>query len=271
MKALRKYLKKRENAINLILEKRQQCYTAETFHKLRVEIKKLDALFHLINYCSKEFKANKTFKPFKLIFRQAGKVRELQIEQSILKKHFSFNLVNDYRNHLKKLCIKEQNCFFTIINDPFVKGLKKKYRIITPLLTKLNSKKTTNYMLTKKAAIEKMLHQNTLKTKQVHSLRKELKEYQYNQKSLILERQDKPIPTKVVFPELLGKWHDYQVIIKNLKKAVDSGEINSTESSQLENIKATLIFKRQIVFNKINAALPILDFFDQEYPHNQIE
>ena len=261
MKALKKYLKKRENAINLILEKRQQFYTADTFHELRVEIKKLNALFHLIDYCSKEFKAKKTFKPFKLIFRQAGKIRELQIEEAILKKHFSFNTVKEYRNHLKKLRIKEQEYFFSITNNNFIKGLKKKYRIIIPLLTKANKKKTANYMSIKKAKIKKLLHQKALKTKQVHALRKRLKEYQYNQKSLNLEPPKNPISNKDVLPELLGKWHDYQVIIRHLKKAIDSGEINPKESSQLKNIKAALISKREKLFNKINTSLPILDFF----------
>lgn len=271
MKALKKYLKKRENAITLILEKRQHYYTAETFHLLRVEIKKLNALFQLLKYSSKKFKANKTIKPFKLIFKQAGKVRELQIEESLLKKHFSFNLVKNYRNHLKQLRLKERDYYFSITNDAFIKGLKKKYHIILPLLTKINCKQATHYMLAKKTKIKKILHQDTLETKQAHKLRKALKEYQYNEKSLTLNSPNKSIPNKTILPILLGKWHDYQVIIKNIKKSIDSGEINPTESNQLENIKATLILKREILFNKINAALPILDFFDQENPHNQIE
>ena len=39
-----------------------------------VEIKKLNALFELINFCDKDFKRKKTFKPIKEIFQQAGAV-----------------------------------------------------------------------------------------------------------------------------------------------------------------------------------------------------
>lgn len=252
MKALSKYLKKQKNAINLILKKRQQHFTADTFHKLRVEIKKLDALFHLINCCSKGFNSNKTFKPFKLIFKQAGKVRELQIEESILKKHFSFVPLKEYRSHLKKLRIKEQECFFSITTKTFLKTLNKKYHIILPLLKKSSKKKVAVYMDKKNAEIDKILHQKTLKAKKAHALRKSLKEYQYNQKSLNLEPLNNSIPNKNLLPDLLGKWHDYQVIITHLKKVARSGEINPKESGQLKNIRTALIHKREILFHKIN-------------------
>ena len=94
MKAPTKYLKKREDAINFLLEKPTRAYTIDTFHKLRVEINKLNAFFELINFYSKDFKRKKTFKPFKLIFRQAGKVRELQVEEAILRKYFLNNFID---------------------------------------------------------------------------------------------------------------------------------------------------------------------------------
>ena len=73
MKALKKYLKKRKSAITFLLEKQQESFTPDTFHTLRLEIKKLNALFDLVNFCSKSFKQKKTFKPFKLIFSSGRK------------------------------------------------------------------------------------------------------------------------------------------------------------------------------------------------------
>ena len=72
MKLNAKYLKNRRDAINSLLEKPKRLYTPATFHKLRVELKKLDAFFDLIKFSSKDFKRKKTFKPFKLIFNHAG-------------------------------------------------------------------------------------------------------------------------------------------------------------------------------------------------------
>ena len=78
-KSLPKYLRRREDAITTLLEKQKRVYTPAHIHQLRLELKKIDALFELLNYCSKGFKMDKTFKPFKMIIDQAGKVRELQI------------------------------------------------------------------------------------------------------------------------------------------------------------------------------------------------
>ena len=51
--ALKKYSKKRVKAIVAILQKPDTKHTVVTFHELRVEIKKLSALFELANNCSK--------------------------------------------------------------------------------------------------------------------------------------------------------------------------------------------------------------------------
>lgn len=256
MKALKKYLKKRESAINLVLEKQQQSYTPDTFHKLRVEIKMLSALFDLIKNCSKEFKHKKTFKPFKLIFRQAGKIRELQVEESLLEKHFSFNLLKEYKDYLKKGLTGELEKFFSITNSTFSQKLKKKYRKMNLLLTKTSKRKVKRYMAKKRTKIEKLLHQNALKNKQIHSLRKRIKEYLYNQKSLNYGKKNKLVSNKNILPELLGEWHDYQIIINHLQKAIDSGEINPNERDLLKKIKETFTFKSESLFNKINAGLP---------------
>jgi len=55
VKALVKYLEKRRSAIDSLLEMPNHKYTSGTFHKLRVEIKKLNAPFELLNFCAKEF------------------------------------------------------------------------------------------------------------------------------------------------------------------------------------------------------------------------
>ena len=261
MKVLTKYFKKRKNAINFLLEKPKRAYTPDTFHKLRVEIKKLNSFFDLINFCSKEFKRKKTFKPFKLIFRQAGKVRELQVEEAMLKKYFLNNLLKNYRDGLKKLRLKEQEDFFSIANKKFAACLKKTYHEIVPFFTQTDKKKVNSYMEKKQKKIEKLLSQNNLQTPQVHALRKRLKKFHYNRKSLNLEKQNMPLTRKDVLPELLGKWHDLQVIIRHLKKAMDTCGINPTEVSQLEIVKAKFSSDSELLFGKINIALPTSGIF----------
>ena len=260
MKLNAKYLKNRRDVINNLLEKPKRLYTSATFHKLRVELKKLDAFFDLIKFCSKDFKRKKTFKPFKLIFNQAGKIRELQVEEAMLKKYFLDNLLTGYGNSLKKLQLQEQKDYFSIANKKLASELKKRYRDIAPFITHMDKKKVKNYMKKKKNKIEKLFSQDTLETPQVHALRKRLKMFNYNRKSLNLDKEKKSLSNKDVLPELLGKWHDCQVVIKHLKKSMNTVGINSEELTQCETVKANISSDSQELFNKINAAIHTSNF-----------
>jgi CHAD domain-containing protein len=253
MKVLKKYLKKRKSAITLLLEKQQGAFTPETFHTLRIEIKKLNALSDLVHFCFKKFKQKKTFKPFKLVFYQAGKVRELQVEEALLNKYFNSDFNSQYRNNLDKTIREELNIFFLITNPSFIEKLQKKYLKINSVLAKTSKKMEKQYMDKKRIKVEKLLHKTALKKKQMHALRKRLKEYQFNQKSLNYTKKNKTITKKNALSELLGEWHDYKTVIQHLKKAIDCGEINPQESNQLENVIATFTFRSQLLFNKINA------------------
>jgi CHAD domain-containing protein len=256
MKGLKKYLKKRKSAIISVLEKQQDSFTADTFHTLRLEIKKLKALFDLINSCSKNFKQKKIVKPFKLIFRNAGKIREIQVEEALLEAHFSSDFVIQYRNDLKKIETEKLNNFFLVINSSFAEKLEKKFLKITAAVAKTNKKLANRYMEKKRAEIEKLLYKKVLTNKQMHALRKRLKAYQFNQQILDHTKKNKLLSKKNVLPELLGEWHDYQTVIQHLKKAINSGEISPNESNELENVLATFTFKSRLLFNEINTNLP---------------
>ena len=260
MKLNVKYLKNRRDAINFLLEKPKRLYTPATFHKLRVELKKFDAFFDLIKFSTKDFKQKKTFKPFKLIFIHAGKVRELQVEEAMLKKYFLDNLLTEYSNSLKKLRLQEQKDYFSIVNKKFASEVKKKYREIVPFIAQMDKKKVKDYMKKKKSKIEKLLSQGTLETPQAHALRKRLKKFNYNRKSLNLGKQEKSLSNKDVLPDLLGKWHDCQVVIKHLKKSMNTIGKDSKEVTQRKTVKANISSDSKELFSKINAAIHTSNF-----------
>ena len=76
-----------------------------------------------------------------------------------------------------------------------------------------------------------------------------------------MEKQNKPLPKKDDLLELLGNWHYLQVIIRNLKKAIDTGGINPKEVSQLKKIKAKFSSDSELLFNKIKVVIPTSEFF----------
>ena len=255
MKKLKIYFKSREKGINLLLKKPRRLYTSNTFHELRVEIKKLNALLELINYCSKDFKRNKTFKPFKQIFKQAGNVRDFQIEEAMLKKYFNNNLIKEYRQQLKKLRLKEQNDYFSSINKNFSEKLKNKFHKIIPFLGQVPEKKVKQFIDEKKNKLAKLLNNNTLLKPQAHEFRKQLKSLNYSQKILNLGKQNETHQKKDSLLELLGKWNDCQITVLNLKKAVASNVIKPSEEKQLKKITQKIVSDSEILFYLINEVI----------------
>lgn len=264
MKALTKYLKSRKDAIHSLLLKPSWTYSAFTFHKLRVEIKRLNALFELINYCKRDFKRKKSFEPFKKIFVQAGKVRELQVEALMLKNFFNNNLLKDYRDSLKKQGVVEQQKFFSIIDLNFTEMVRRKFHEITPFISEVNKKKINAYIDWQRANIEKLLNQKTLQTEQLHILRKRLKSFYYNLESLGLHK--KPHQKNDILSALLGEWHDCQVIIRHLNKARDTGAISPVELSQVEKAKEKFFSYNEVLFEKIIGALNSTEFSKSKFP-----
>ncbi|MEY3420588.1 MAG: hypothetical protein RIR48_873 [Bacteroidota bacterium] len=255
MKALIKYLKNRKASINTVLSKPRRKYTPDTFHKLRIEIKKLNALFDLMNYCSKDFKRKKTFKPFKLIFQQAGKVRELQLHEVMLRRYLTGNTLSNYRYRIKKIRLKEQDKFFLLMKSKCIKRLKKKYHVIAHQLNKINNKKAVIYLEKKKNLINKLLDADRLEPEQIHELRKRLKILNYSMKFLSLEKQDKQFLEKNIISGLIGKWHDCQVLTRHLEKAEKDVCINSNEINELEKVRMKIIKNSELLLSKINSAI----------------
>lgn len=256
MKTLTKYIKKRETAIDFLLRKPSAKYTPNTFHKLRVEIKKLNSTFDLINFCSPDFKRKATYKPFKLIFRKAGKVRELQIEDSMLKKYFDKKIIQDYRKSLKKLQLKAEKDFFSLINKNLLDQLNKKHHSIMLHLCEIDKKMINTFLEKKENHILELIGDEILQTEQIHKLRKELKILNYNRAIGDKEKQDNELLKQDVLPELLGKWHDCQVIIKHLEKALNRRQLSVTEADQLKLMQSKIIIESNILFEEIKKAIP---------------
>lgn len=258
MKRLIKYLKKRKTTIDFLLKIPENKYSSNTFHKLRVEIKKLNSLFDLIHFCSSDFKRKKTYKLFKSIFRQAGKVRELQLEDTMLKKYFDKKAIKDYRKNLKTQQFKAEGKFFALVNKKLLIQLNKKYRLIILHLYNVNPQKINTYFEKKRNQIQELLGQESTQIKQIHEIRKKLKILNYNRAIVVEEQPEKKLLKLDVLPELLGKWHDCQVIIEHLEKTQNKKQLSLATLQQIKIIKPKIVSEYKILFNKIKIIIPDL-------------
>lgn len=157
-------------------------------------------------------------KPFKIIFRQVGKVRDLHIEEANFKKHLQEKVLVALRAELTKQQLKEKKLFFSLISEKTIKQLKNKYNKTVAFLYEVDSQKVDDYMLKKRNEIKVFLNQPHLEEQPLHEFRKLLKIYYYNEMKLSVEPQIIKKTQKNPLTELLGKWNDRIVITGHLQK-----------------------------------------------------
>lgn len=255
MKALRKYIKKREEAITKLLEKDKRSYDSDTVHAIRVEIKRMNAFFHMINFAVHDFRRNKMFKPFKAVFRQAGKLRELQVEEAMLKRYAFKSLPAEYRKVLKKRRLLEQKKLWNILNSKHARRIRKAYRKVKEIIPEVSRKKVDEFLREKKEQIERNVASNSLKASQLHKLRKRLKVYEYNRSSIgVKEPKTRSVKANTL-PVLLGKWHDCQVMIRHLEKVTQDRHKYPGEVNMLNNVSARVTDDRNLLLVRIKKAL----------------
>ncbi|MDP1745854.1 MAG: CHAD domain-containing protein [Bacteroidota bacterium] len=246
----------RTDAIDALLEKPVQKFTVKDFHQLRVEIKKLKAQFKLINFCSKKFEWKKYFQSFQSVFQQAGKVRELQVEAAALKKYAIYKGLKTYIKNLRKAEQKEMFVFLLLINKDLKSRLERSKKMVLSLIKTINKNDAKGYLNIKRKQIGNLICGKRLRIKDAHELRKQIKELYYNIKSLNFPKQIKLLKETEIFQNMLGKWHDCEVIKQHVNEAMkDKTEMEPSEIKQLKKIKVKLSADCEILFKKINTAI----------------
>ncbi len=134
------YFKKIEKKISALLKKNVNQFDKEDYHRLRVEIKKLNALLESVKFYSNGFKEKKYTKVLKRPFKQAGKIRELQLAQAALKQYSEYHLEH-YLNDLQSRISKEEEKLSSLLNKRLRKKVKKAFAEIVPFLKKKKQRK----------------------------------------------------------------------------------------------------------------------------------
>jgi len=161
-------------------------FDVAAIHKMRTSTKRIRALFILLEYLSeKKFKAKKQLESIRSLFKFAGKIREIQIEQLlILQYQESLNeIYPEYIEYLKRREHKEIARFIKHLpeyskrdrilkDDVFFNSVDKlKEKKVKKLVGKyLKSKRRTVKRLIQKPASNHRIHENRTNLKQVYYL-----------------------------------------------------------------------------------------------------
>lgn len=252
---IRVYYLERINSIESILGKPRGKFSGQDFHKLRVEIKKVKALSELVYYCSQEFQKDKFPGSFQNIFRKAGKVRELTLEISMLKKLRISSLLKNYVNHLKKQVEKKKRRFFSVAYAN-QEELYKSSDIILPYFNRIDKAGVNRFLEMKSKEINGLLGTKILKEENAHELRKLLKEFYYT--ASIFGLKTPWFKQMDDFQELLGKWHDDVVMDGYLQKTLKNGKVNDDEIQTIKAVKQLVSYEGEQLFKQIK--LKVTDF-----------
>ncbi len=252
MRALRKYYKKRLTTIISILSKPEREFTTGVYHRLRVEIKKLNAIFHLLNFSTGKFKRKKSYRPFKDIFRQAGKIRDLQLEENYLKKFPLNKFLANCKFQLRSERLIAQKKFYKLKNEA---DLTRNARKIDAKITGLNRKKIKLFLRSAEVRIHELLSANDYSPAALHLLRKQLKMYSYISKIDPVKSQKNNLGDTEELMNLLGKYHDRLVILKHFSRTAAKIKDRNHGNKTPEKLKAGLYRERKKLISHIKESI----------------
>lgn len=248
MKQLIKYITNRFNLILSNLEKYNSIPEQEMLHIIRVELKKIKAIFNLINFCYQNFNASKEFKPLKEIFRTAGAIREVYLTKKLFLEYkikFESEAVNDKtENELISGFIK---------NIPrYKKIVLKSFKNLEMHSGKVDSACLRIYLNLKKSELQKQIYPE-INESNLHEERKIIKEIIYL--TGISDRGRKNInPLYDEIQNTIGKWHDKHVLIKFLEEHftdLHNNDIERMKSKCLVDVKNIKLMISKLYMSEI--------------------
>lgn len=210
MKQFIKYSAKRFNLLIINLEKYNSIPEQELLHLIRVELKKLKAIYNLISFCYGGFNSSKEFKPLKEIFRKAGKIREVFLTKKLFSEYkikIAAEEFND-KTEIELISAFRENAL------RFKKIAENNFKNIEIYFDKVNSNCLRKFLFIKKHELQKQIYPE-INESNLHEERKIIKEIIYL--TSISVRGKKNInPLYDEIQNTIGKWHDKQMLINLL-------------------------------------------------------
>ena len=228
IKSFQKYTEKRFENLHQLLSKPIPKSSIDTFHQIRIEIKKLNALSRFLKYNKMNFLHKKTMSTLELIFSTTGKIREIQVGLQLIKTSFPEMRAHECVGILKKRQInyqadftKKVSKYVDIDRNSIVKNIE---------IDKLMLKKYIGLLLESKQQIAK--GHNALPSI-IHKIRVNLKDAAYLSRWLPSEKQNQK---DIKFILELGEWHDLVSLRKLFFKTLAKKEFNELNTSQLIHV-----------------------------------
>ncbi len=268
-KVLINYFKKKIHNIEEMINQNNRAFNLEKYHHLRVEIKKLKLILNIIDASGIQFKNNKYLNQLMRLFKQAGKIRALDLLFVYLKTFKKIKKSTPLQLELNKELKKEKQLFFKMKTNPI--DYKKIKKIVSKKIKKIDSieaySKTLKNEIKKDIKIwEKYNSKNrdkkSIKVSKLHQTRIHLK-YWINY--LKLFKQDLPEKYFLAMKNLalkLGEWHDHVEFKKQLFQFLQN---TSIQKGSIQDVLLIILKNQQkieLLEIEINKKIKAIDLVD---------
>ncbi len=213
MQKLLDHINRRKKKISALLSVPAEQFRPETFHRLRVELKKTDAFFRLAEYAGR-FNRKKKYAPLKLLFTAAGEVREIQVLESFLHDRYpEHQHLKNLRSRLFRLKKEKRAAFFLLRESIPPKKTDQCFRSVGKALNDISMKAVHDFLDYNYKEIRALLQSGQPDASDLHRIRKLLKTNTYLTKPLQRSKQElAALPVTIKLAERLGRWHDLDVM-----------------------------------------------------------
>jgi CHAD domain-containing protein len=212
-------IKNQFHIIESILQEKKQDFKVDNIHELRVELKKLNLLLSIIKDSGNSLKYKKQLNHLKQIFKQAGRIRELQLvilQLNFWKEKYSISTLISIKN----IELKQAKLAFIKMNKVSIHYKHIEQEIISKLEKSNNSNKfqkkirsKINYAFKKiKASHLNKIKLDDAKEVELHGLRINTKKMINYLKFYEEVSKDNYLDKLVELNHDLGEWHDLVVM-----------------------------------------------------------
>ncbi len=210
-------------------------FDEETIHQLRVDIKKINAVFHLLELAfPRHFKAADCYKCIKPVFKKAGGVRQNQINLSLFKSYEQNpEIVLLYEKFLSEENYKMGKALKKKIKKLDAGTIKKLNKKIKDTCKKINEKilvTISHNFIKKESKTLKKLQYQASNVKAIHLIRIHLK-LQLNILPILSEHFNKINLANLIrnlkyTESVIGNWHDHFLFSDSVRKFLIHKEVS---------------------------------------------
>ncbi|MDZ7741595.1 MAG: CHAD domain-containing protein [Bacteroidota bacterium] len=239
---LQEYFDKQRIVFEDSLEEARETMGAESIHQLRLSVKRMRALYSFLRFVDVKKTAKNELQKLKLIYRPAGVLRDLHVQQDLLdvyekRLNIKYGLFLSYLEEKEAIASTELSKSIAGFEAAVLLELTEK---TTEILSRCNeqelARKAETVFEQHMDRIRKLNKLNTDKNKNLHEIRKILKQVRYLLNIFSVEA-DRIVNLQVSYDRLneiektLGNWHDqvnaehYLKMFLEEVKPVDQGEV----------------------------------------------